>query len=120
LLAEGSQPEVTAYAGVPLIVEAAMTVLAKADFKRLAARLGYSSWRTARRHFLSLLVLVASGGECLEDLETLPTLAEAAGQLMAEAMRRTDDNQSIAARLLGISQPALSKRLKRLYGTNEE
>lgn len=65
------QPDVTAYAGVPLIVEAAMAVLTKADFKRLAAKTGYSSWRTARRHFLSLLVLVASGGDSLGDLETL-------------------------------------------------
>ena len=48
-----------------------------------------------------------------ENLETLPTFAEAAEQLMAEAMCRADGNQSIAARLLGISQPALSKRLKR-------
>ncbi|MCT7655579.1 helix-turn-helix domain-containing protein [Oceanimonas sp. NS1] len=28
-------------------------------------------------------------------------------------MRRAEGNQSLAARLLGISQPALSKRLKR-------
>ena len=49
-----------------------------------------------------------------EELESLPTLEEAALQLMHEAMRRADGNQSIASRLLGISQPALSKRLKRL------
>lgn len=49
-----------------------------------------------------------------EELETLPTLEEAALQLMNEAMQRADGNQSIASRLLGISQPALSKRLKRL------
>lgn len=48
------------------------------------------------------------------ELATLPTLEEAALQLMKEAMRRADHNQSIASRLLGISQPALSKRLKRL------
>lgn len=51
-----------------------------------------------------------------EEMETLPTLAEAAQTLMNEALRRADGNQSIAARLLGISQPALSKRLKRLQG----
>jgi DNA-binding NtrC family response regulator len=49
-----------------------------------------------------------------EEIETLPTLAEAAAQLMDEALRRADGNQSIASRLLGISQPALSKRLKRM------
>ena len=48
------------------------------------------------------------------ELATLPTLEEVALQLMKEAMRRADGNQSIASHLLGISQPALSKRLKRL------
>jgi DNA-binding NtrC family response regulator len=48
------------------------------------------------------------------ELESLPTLEETALQLMKEAMQRADGNQSIASRLLGISQPALSKRLKRL------
>jgi DNA-binding NtrC family response regulator len=46
------------------------------------------------------------------DFEEIPTLGEAVGQLVDEAMRRSDNNQRIAARLLGISQPALSKRLK--------
>ncbi|MBU1564957.1 MAG: sigma-54 dependent transcriptional regulator [Proteobacteria bacterium] len=52
--------------------------------------------------------------QLFEELETLPTLEQTALQLMQEAMRRADGNQSIASRLLGISQPALSKRLKRL------
>jgi DNA-binding NtrC family response regulator len=42
----------------------------------------------------------------------LPTLVEAVEQLIGEAMRRADQNQTIASRMLGISQPALSKRLK--------
>ena len=45
--------------------------------------------------------------------QPLPTLQEAADLLVAEAMRRAQGNQSIASRLLGISQPALSKRLKK-------
>lgn len=45
--------------------------------------------------------------------QPLPTLQEAAELLVAEAMRRAQGNQSIASRLLGISQPALSKRLKK-------
>ncbi len=44
----------------------------------------------------------------------LPTFAEAAGFLVAEAMARAGGNQTLAARLLGISQPALNKRLKML------
>jgi DNA-binding NtrC family response regulator len=45
-------------------------------------------------------------------LERLPSFGEAAELLVAEAMSRANGNQTIAARLLGISQPALSKRLK--------
>lgn len=46
----------------------------------------------------------------------LPTFGEAAGLLVMEAMDRAGGSQTIAARLLGISQPALSKRLKQLHG----
>ena len=45
-------------------------------------------------------------------LNDLPTLQQAGKLLVDEAMRRSTGNQSVAARLLGISQPALSKRLK--------
>jgi DNA-binding NtrC family response regulator len=44
----------------------------------------------------------------------LPTIREATELLVAEALKRTDGNQSVAARLLGISQQALSKRLKKM------
>jgi DNA-binding NtrC family response regulator len=44
---------------------------------------------------------------------TLPSIREATKMLVAEAMSRAKDNQSVAAALLGISQQALSKRLKR-------
>ncbi len=43
----------------------------------------------------------------------LPTLTEAGDLLVEEAMRRSRNNQSIAAGLLGISRQALSKRLKK-------
>lgn len=43
----------------------------------------------------------------------LPTLSEARDLVIAEALRRANGNQSIAARLLGISQPALSIHLKK-------
>jgi DNA-binding NtrC family response regulator len=42
----------------------------------------------------------------------LPTIKHAINLLIAEAMKRVNGNQSLAARMLGISQPALSKRLK--------
>lgn len=45
--------------------------------------------------------------------ERLPTLAEGADLLVAEAMNRAQGNQTIAAGMLGITRQALSKRLKK-------
>jgi DNA-binding NtrC family response regulator len=44
-------------------------------------------------------------------LESLPTLAQSNELLIAEAMRRAEGNQTLAARLLGISRPALNRRI---------
>ena len=43
----------------------------------------------------------------------LPTIKQATSLLVREAMKRANGNQSIAAGLLGITQQALSKRLKK-------
>jgi DNA-binding NtrC family response regulator len=43
--------------------------------------------------------------------DRLPSLRESSSMLIAEAMHRAEGNQSIAARLLGISRTALNKRL---------
>jgi len=45
-------------------------------------------------------------------LDRLPTFTEVIELLIEEGMKRASGNQTIAARLLGVSQPALSKRLK--------
>ena len=54
-----------------------------------------------------------TGTTIFSHLEILPTLAEVNQQLVREAMERASGNQSIACSQLGISQPALSRRLKR-------
>jgi DNA-binding NtrC family response regulator len=45
--------------------------------------------------------------------DRLPTFKEALDLLVEEAMQRSGGNRSLAASLLGISRPALSKRLKK-------
>ena len=44
--------------------------------------------------------------------QTLPTIKETADMLVAEALRRANGNQTAAAAMLGISQQALSKRMR--------
>ncbi len=44
----------------------------------------------------------------------LPTLREMTSELILEALRRSNDNQGIAAKILGVSRQALNKRLNRL------
>jgi DNA-binding NtrC family response regulator len=51
--------------------------------------------------------------------DPLPTIKEATRLLIETALERTDNNQSQAAAMLGISQQALSKRLKTWSQTDE-
>ena len=46
----------------------------------------------------------------------LPSLRQVSEQLVDEALRRSEGNQTRAARLLGVSQQALSSRLRRHRG----
>ncbi len=69
----------------------------------------------------SVLLQRNDAANIFESVESLPTIHQAVGNLVAEAMKRAGGNQSIASRLLGISQPALSKRLKQLQsGVSED
>ena len=43
-----------------------------------------------------------------------PTLKEASIELVEKALKQTKGNQSAAAKILGISQQALSKRIQKL------
>jgi transcriptional regulator with PAS, ATPase and Fis domain len=47
-------------------------------------------------------------------LENLPSLSSSTRLLIDEALRRSNGNQTIAAKLLGISKQALSRRLKNM------
>ncbi len=56
---------------------------------------------------------LSAGENPFSELGELPNLQQAGQLLVDDAMRRAEGNQSVASRLLGISQPALSKRLKK-------
>ncbi len=68
---DSPRSDVTAYAGLPLVLEQARVTLRPKLYRELRDVLGYKSTRTARRHLESLLVLIAAGGDCLDDLRTL-------------------------------------------------
>jgi transcriptional regulator with GAF, ATPase, and Fis domain len=48
------------------------------------------------------------------NLEQLPTLKEASRILIQEAMRRSNNNQRVAAMMLGITPQAMNQRLKKM------
>ena len=52
--------------------------------------------------------------ELFANVTPLPTLVQSNNQLINEAIRRSNGNQSIASQHLGITQSALSRRLKRM------
>ncbi|MBJ6725250.1 sigma-54-dependent transcriptional regulator [Geomesophilobacter sediminis] len=86
-------------------------MLSMESFKRAMDKQGFSP---AERS-----AVAATPGSVFVASEPLPALHDIIDLLVAEAMQRTGGNQSIAARLIGVSQPALSKRLKKL-GRSEE
>ena len=51
------------------------------------------------------------GGGRISYSGTLPTLEEAERFLIAEALEKSGGNQTAAARMLGVSQSTLSRRL---------
>jgi DNA-binding NtrC family response regulator len=48
-----------------------------------------------------------------ETMQNLPSIKQAVAMLIEESLRRAEGNQDAAARLLGLSRSALSKRLNR-------
>ena len=62
---------VTAHAGLPLLIEAAIAALPPKALRPLHKALGYRSVSTLRRHLLSIIALIGAGGEHLSDLNTL-------------------------------------------------
>ena len=58
--------------------------------------------------------------EAISGARRLPSLKEVEPLVIAEALRRADGNQTIAAQLLGISREALNKRLSRARKSTTE
>lgn len=76
------------------------------SMKSFAERLGQQKFNVQVPNF-------SAGENPFSRLGELPNLQQAGQLLVDDAMRRAEGNQSIASKLLGISQPALSKRLKK-------
>ncbi len=70
------------------------------------------SMERAETGMQTLQTQVIHGCTPFSTFDHLPTIQQATATLVTEALRRASGNQTVAARLLGISQPALSKRLK--------
>ena len=60
--------------------------------------------------------LSTSDDNLFASTRSLPTLRDSSKMLIGESLKRSDGNQTIAARILGITRSALNKRLKRSGG----
>jgi hypothetical protein len=83
---------VTAFAGLPLLIELLRVLFDPALYRELCDALHYQDWKVPGRHLESLLLLVAAGGDHIDDLEMLrqdPGLEELLGfELSSPAQAR--------------------------------
>jgi hypothetical protein len=70
-LTDCPRADVTAYAGLPLVLEQARIALRPKAYRQLRDALSYRNSATVRRHLQSALVLFCAGGDHIEDLCTL-------------------------------------------------
>lgn len=71
VVSDKDQSHVTAYAGLPLVVEAMRAVISTRLYRRLRKVLRYKRWRVVRRHIESLVALFVAGGDHVSDIEVL-------------------------------------------------
>jgi two-component system, NtrC family, nitrogen regulation response regulator GlnG len=69
--------------------------------------------RTGSSHAADPRPLPERPGEGIRFSQQLPTLREAERAVIAEALKRAQGNQSVAARMVGITRQALNRRLRR-------
>ena len=102
------------------LIEALESYPFKGNIRELKSMVHDAVSRHSRGPMVATLFkgLVGESGENSPDNDShdsrLPTLKQASRELVEKAMARTGGNQSAAARILGISQQALSKRLQKL------
>ena len=65
----------------------------------------------------ALKVGAVTFSDTLSSQQELPALKEIQDLVISETLKRADGNQTIAARLLGVSRQALHKRLRRARRT---
>ena len=67
-----AQPgRVTAYAGLPLLLETLRATVPGSVYRELRTALGYTNWKTVRRHVESLVLVLGAGGDCLDDVRVV-------------------------------------------------
>ena len=74
---------------------------------------GGASVDVAPARNLGTTCAASSGSMLFDPLHPLPSVRQAGELLIAEALRRTDDNQTMAAELLGITRQTLNRHLKK-------
>ena len=70
-LDDGVRDCITGRAGLPILAELMRAAVPRSFHEALARSLGYRSWKVVRRHVESLALLIAAGGECVDDLRML-------------------------------------------------
>ena len=86
--------------------------MAQHAFGRLSLESFRAHMRRTREMADAAPDLLPPPGKSITFGETLPTIRQATRMLIEEALQRTGNNQSMAANMLGVTQQALSKRLK--------
>ena len=88
-----SNENITAHAGLAVVIDALLAVVSSRDFHRLAQALGLRRAKTAKRQLVSAMSLVATGGEHISEIEQLRAdggLSRLLGHVVSSATQLKD------------------------------
>ena len=68
-IARGRREGLTSFSGLPVLIESFRLETPKPWYRRLRDAIGATQgWKRVRAHIESLVCLIASGGDCIDDL----------------------------------------------------